>query len=98
MATLYFSDEAEADLFEHWEYQVGQAGPDSADRLIDTLKVTCEAIAGNPKIGTTRDYAPANILAFPKNDYMIFYRLAGSDIIEILRIVHGSRHMSRIFK
>jgi plasmid stabilization system protein ParE len=103
LATLYFSDEAEADLFEHWEYQVGQAGPDSADRLIDTLKATCETIAGSPNIGTPREYTPARVLAFPKNDYMIFYRQSGSDVavrraVEIIRIIYGRRHMPRIFK
>jgi toxin ParE1/3/4 len=95
MAFYYFSDKAEDDLYDIWLYRSQQGGPDKADALLDTIQATCQTLADSPDIGTSRDYTPPGVLAFPKNDYMIFYQKAGDDI-QIIRVFHGRQDIENL--
>jgi hypothetical protein len=50
-----------------------------------------------PKIGSERNYLSKNLLALPFKNYMIYYRCRDEQV-EIVRILHGSLDMERVFK
>jgi len=95
MALYYFSKQAEEDLYDIWLYRAQYANPDNADTLLDTIQSTCQTLADSPDIGTPRDYTPPEVLAFPKNDFMIFYQKAG-DTIQIIRVFHGRQDIENL--
>lgn len=64
---------AEADLAEIWGY-IGQASPESADRLVDRIYQTCrETLAFNSRLGRTRDELSPGLRSFVVEEYIIFH-------------------------
>lgn len=97
MRKVVFSPEAIEDLEEIWLY-IAQDSPARADGFLDQLYSLCaEKLAAFPEIGTGRDYLDKGVLAFPYKRYMIYYRYDTS-LVEIIRILHGSRDLPTIFQ
>jgi toxin ParE1/3/4 len=97
MRKIVFSPEAIEDLEEIWLY-IAQDSPARADGFLDQLYSLCtEKLAAFPEIGTGRDYLDRQVSAFPYKRYMIYYRFDAS-LIEIIRILHGSRDLPTIFQ
>lgn len=77
---------ARRDLLEIWGYVFDQVGSDvRADRQLAALHSTLETLAERPGLGAGRDWLPRDVLAFPKDGYVIVYRRAG-DGIQVLRV------------
>lgn len=91
--------EATRDVEKHWHY-IAQHNFDAADRFLDALKPSYEAIRGQPGIGHQEGFRRHKgirswrVQDFPR--YLIFYRIHG-DRIEILRVLHGMRNLPRFF-
>jgi toxin ParE1/3/4 len=49
----------------------------------------CCEIAINPSLGRSYNEVKDEILGFRMNQHIIFYKLINSDVIEIIRILHG---------
>ncbi|PIE65602.1 MAG: plasmid stabilization protein [Desulfobacterales bacterium] len=97
MRRIVFSPEALEDLEEIWLY-IAQDSPARADGFLDQLYALCtEKLAVFPEIGTGRDYLDEHVSAFPCKRYMIYYR-SDTVLIEIIRILHGSRDLPAIFQ
>ncbi len=97
MKKVIFSLESIEDLENIWFY-IAQDSPTRADSFIDKLRDICkEYFFIFPKMGSPRNYLNEGLLAFPFKNYMIYYRCYNKQI-EIVRILHGSLDMERIFQ
>ena len=97
MKKVFFSLQSIEDLENIWLY-IARDSPVRADDFIDRIRDVCkESLAVFPKIGSPRDYLQKGILAFPYKKYMIYYRYQNKRV-EIIRILHGSLDMERVFQ
>ncbi len=97
MKKVIFSPKSIEDIENIWFY-IAQDSPTRADNFIDKLRDICkENLSLFPKIGSKRDYLSADLLALPFKNYMIYYRCRNAQV-EIVRILHGSLDMERVFK
>ena len=87
MARYFITDPAATDLAQIWQGHVDRGGSEAkADRLIDDLFATFQNLADFPDIGSQREYLPSDVLAFPHDRNMVFYRKVdyGVDIAHVL--------------
>ena len=80
---------------------IAQANPDAAERLLVALEEVLTHLMEHPDMGviyTTRNpqMKPVRMLPVSKT-YLLFYRIE-EDAVRVLYIVHGSRHLPRLFK
>lgn len=80
---------AEQDLEETWSYVAEDAGPATADRLIDAIIHRFELLAGQPRMGRLRPEFGEGVRSFAVESYVIYYRPEGE--VLIARILHGRR-------
>jgi toxin ParE1/3/4 len=80
---------AERDLEEVWSYVAEDAGPTTADRLIDAVIDRFELLAEQPRMGRLRPECGAGVRSFSVENYVIYYRQDG-DVL-IARVPHGRR-------
>jgi toxin ParE1/3/4 len=96
MTRLRISAEALADLDDIW-FHIGKDSEINADRFLERLLASATGtLSTAPLAGRTREELAAGLRSFPFEDYLIFYRLAESDV-EITRIIHGRRDLGRAF-
>jgi toxin ParE1/3/4 len=91
VAHFILTARAEDDLSEIWLY-IARDNPVAADRLLDTIDLTCAQLAENPKLEPVRADIAADLRYSIVGRYLILYReiVAG---IEVVRVVHGARHL-----
>jgi toxin ParE1/3/4 len=91
VAHFILTARAEDDLSEIWLY-IARDNPVAADRLLDTIDLTCARLAENPKLGPVRADIAADLRYSIVGRYLILYReiVAG---IEVVRVVRGARHL-----
>jgi toxin ParE1/3/4 len=77
--------------------EIAQDRPAAAARLIAALERRCELLADFPEMGGRLRVRPAGLRCFTAERYLIVYRPA-ADGIEVIRFLHGSRDLSRIFR
>ncbi|MFN6558278.1 MAG: type II toxin-antitoxin system RelE/ParE family toxin [Nostoc sp. ChiSLP01] len=85
---------AEEDLIEIWIY-IAADNPIAADRLLDQIDTKCQRLADNPELGQARPDIAPKLRYFPVGRYLILYRNI-SEGIEVVRVVHGARHLPDI--
>jgi toxin ParE1/3/4 len=91
MARVVRSAVAERDLIEIWSY-IAEDNPTAADRLLDAVDAACARLAENPQLSPVRrDLAP-DVRYWVVGRYLILYRMI-ADGIEVVRVVHGARHL-----
>ena len=95
MPQLLKRPEAENDLEEIWWF-IAQDSPDSADKFLDRIQDSCLALVDFPKIGASREELKAALRSQPVGNYLIFY-FSLEDGVDIIRVLHGSRDMTRLF-
>jgi toxin ParE1/3/4 len=77
--------------------QIALDNPAAAGRMVDALERRCELLADFPEIGARLRVRPPGLRCFTVKRYLIVYRPA-ADGIEVIRFLHGSRDLSRIFR
>ena len=87
---------AERDLDEIADDFGDEQGVDASRLWLDAMTARFNALGTRPYMGRTRDHdlGPGRRSILFRN-YIIVYRLAGSDAV-ILRVVHGRRDLSRM--
>jgi len=80
---------AELDLAEIWSYVAEDAGPTTADRLLDAIFDRFELLAEQPKMGRLRPEFGSGVRSFTVENHVIYYRHNGD--IQIARVLHGRR-------
>lgn len=96
MARIIRSPVAEEDLLEIWSH-IANDKPSAADRFLDKLEQRIELLSRHPRIGEARPDLAARVRAYSVGNYVIFFRPI-RDGIEVLRVLHGSRDISAIFR
>lgn len=95
MKRSHFTDLAEDDFLQLWEY-LSPFSEETADRTVDEIDRKTWLLAWNPGIGRRRPEigaAPGTSLVY---NYVIFYR-AIEEGIEVVRVVDGRGDLRRIF-
>ena len=82
---------------------IAKADPHAAERVLDAVAQTFEALAHQPVCGVrypTRNPLLQNVRMLPVHDfpnYLVFYRIEGA-AIHVLYVVHGARDLPRLFR
>jgi toxin ParE1/3/4 len=82
---------------------VAKDDPAAAERLLAAIEDTFAQLAIHPEIGVvypTRDprfRAVRMLPVHPFATYLVFYRVT-SEAVRILYVVHGARHLPRLFR
>jgi toxin ParE1/3/4 len=87
------SPSAAGDLLEIWMF-IAQDSPKHATRLLDRIDRACKLRADFPSAGQDRREILPGLRSFPVGKSVVFYR-AVADGIEVLRVLHGARRISR---
>jgi toxin ParE1/3/4 len=86
---------AKRDIYKIW-YEMSQQGMAAADRFVDRIDRRVLSLAEFPDRGAPRYELSKGLRMLVEGKYLVFYRLIGSRV-EILRVVHGARDLSRLF-
>jgi len=76
--------------------------PAAAERVLDAVAETFAHIAAQPESGVlypTRNPQMKTVRMLPVNgfnNYLVFYRIE-ADAVRVLYVVHGARHLPRLF-
>lgn len=98
MAKITRSRRAKSDVLSIGRYIAEQSqSRATAYRFLDRIDEKIKFLARHPMAGEARPDLAANVRMFPVGNYVIFYRPA-DDGIEVLRVLHGSRDIPRIFR
>lgn len=82
---------AAAELDTIWYYvATGSGSAEIADRLIDAITERFVLLAHFPQMGRRREDLRPGLRSFPVGEYVVLYRIEGSDVL-ILHVVHGHR-------
>lgn len=87
---------ARGDLESIWDYTVAEWNVEQAERYLGQLFSCFDDLAANPALGRQRDELLPGMRSFPQGKHIIFYEV-GSQIIEIIAIVHQGADVIRYF-
>ncbi len=79
---------AQSDLEGIWRYTVEQHSSRQADKYLDGLLASFEAIAENPTKGKSIDAVRPGYKKLTYGKHNIFFRLATENVVEIIRVLH----------
>ena len=74
--------------------RIARDSPGNASSFLAELKIRFGRLAAMPMTGRRREEMGAGIRSIPHGAYIVFYRATGTGI-DIVRVVHGRRDMSR---
>ena len=69
---------------------------EAGEKLLDEFEAKCKYLVSFPNIGKSYRSIRADLRGISFSGYIIFYRISES-IIEILRVVSGSRDLEALF-
>jgi toxin ParE1/3/4 len=87
---------AEEDLRGIWSY-VAQQDPQAADKLVKAITRKFAVLRDFPLAGREQSRLLVNLRSFGVKGYIIFYQPFEGGV-DILRVLHGSRDVERIFE
>jgi toxin ParE1/3/4 len=85
----------------HLDYLEEEAGLDTAERFLDQLMDSFEALAHMPRVGNLcgfRKSSTRRLRRWPVRDFpnwLIFYQPTGYGV-EIVRVIHGARNIDAL--
>jgi toxin ParE1/3/4 len=89
--------EVQKELDEIWYFIATESGsPAIADRFTDSITDRFFLIATHPHAGRLRDDLRPGLRSFPVGQYLVFYRVIGTDVL-ILHVAHGRRNLESLF-
>ncbi len=86
---------AESDYRAIIEYLLNHSEP-AADKFARDLTSRLRMVADQPRMGRVRDDLASGVRSIVVGRYVIFYRHSDDEII-VIRIIHGSRDIPRVF-
>ena len=90
------SEIADKDLEDIFDYTLDEFGFDQAEKYLLEIEGIFQNLIINPQIGKKRDEIKQGLYSFPKDNHIIFYRILDNHI-RIVRVLHGSRDISKYF-
>lgn len=94
MTQIVYSQTSKDDLLEIW-LGLAESNVSAAERLLDDLDAATQLLATQPLIGKSRREFGPGIRSFPVRDYILVYRPI-LDGVELVRVVHGARDLTRV--
>lgn len=91
------SESADKDLEDIFDYTEVQFGFDQAEKYLIEIENVFQKLVLNPESGRKRNEIKEGLYSFPKDNHVIFYRNLDSHI-RIIRVLHGSRDIPKIFQ
>lgn len=98
MAKLILRQEAINDLTGIWEYTVETWSENQANKYYEAIKLACMDIARDPGLGRQYVEIRGELFGYKINKHIIFYHLAASDEVEVIRILHEKMDLKRQLK
>ncbi|MCX2680657.1 type II toxin-antitoxin system RelE/ParE family toxin [Galbibacter sp. EGI 63066] len=92
------SKQAIDDLNDIWAYTFHKWSKEQADRYYDLIIAEIEFIADNFMAGESAEQTRKNYRVTKIKSYLIFYRKAENDIVEIVRILHQRMDIKKRLK
>lgn len=92
---LRLSKEAGRDIDAAWDYTAERWSAERADVLLDRFQERFCLLARFPESGRRRDEISSSLRSVPCSRFVILYQVF-EDVLEIVRIVHGSRDIERL--
>ena len=90
--------QAQADIDDIAYYVFVESGSlETADRLVESITTRFGLLGTHPWAGRRRDDLRPGMRGFPVGEYVILYRIEGSDAL-ILRVLHGSRDIQALLR
>jgi len=96
MARVLRTPRARTDLGEIWAW-VAQDSVERADAQLRRIAAVCERLADEPLMGRDRSALLPRLRSFPVGSWVVYYR-PSTEGIEIIRVLHGAREVSRSFR
>ena len=90
------SEIADKDLEDIFDYTLDEFGFDQAEKYLLEIEEIFQNLIINPQIEKKRDEIKLGLYSFPKDNHIIFYRILDNHI-RIVRVLHGSRDISKYF-
>lgn len=89
---------ARRNLEEIADFWTSEAGPDVALKIIVTIMETIITLSSQPRAGVIAQHFGKGVRKFPAGNYMVYYRVRRSTVIEILHVFHGARDQRKAWK
>jgi toxin ParE1/3/4 len=93
---VFWSSDAEEDLFQIWAYLARRASRAVADRIVINIQRDCLRLEAWPFSGRDRGDIVPGMRSIPSQPYVVFYQVR-TDRCEIVRVLHGRRDVEAIF-
>jgi toxin ParE1/3/4 len=97
MAKYYLTNKAVEDLTSIWNYTYEEWSESQADKYYEILFEAFQDISQNPEMGKNYEGIAKGVSGFRINKHIVFYRRMNSDLIEIVRILHGRMDLKEKF-
>ena len=94
MSRYALSPRAQEDLSEIWDYSAERWGFDQADSYLRLLQRAIEAVAADPRRGTSCEEVRPGYREYPAGSHMLLYRQSQAGI-DIVRVLHGRMDFER---
>lgn len=97
---IVWTNRARTDQVEIYE-TIAEDNPDAAERVYIQIEERVALLADNPRLGVRRPDVGRSVRMLVRGVYLIFYETVPDDdegeieLIEIVRVVHGQRDLSR---
>lgn len=93
-----FRPRARQDIIGIWEYTYVTWSITQADKYVDMLSITCQLIASNPSLfGRDESRLGIGIRSYRAGKHRIFYRLRMDGGILVLRVLHSSMRITKMY-
>lgn len=87
--------EAEEDLIKIWA-DIAAHNPHAADQFLQLLDQRIDSLIEMPDRGSPRDDLQHGLRMLVQGKHLIFYQVVESRV-EVLRVLHGSMDLTRVF-
>ena len=93
---LQLSAAAKTDLDDIFDYTRENFGQAQAVKYFQNMNIVFQSICDNPRLGRTRHEVRQNLRRVVHEHHVVFYRIDG-DVVKVLRVLHDSRDVDRVF-
>jgi toxin ParE1/3/4 len=89
------SPAAQLDLEQIWDYTCDRWGDGQAEKYVREIERAIQRVVQNPMIGRACDEVRAGYRRYAVGSHTLYYRLAGADCIDVVRILHERMDVDR---
>lgn len=98
MGKFRFTNKAVEDLSNIWNYTLETWSEKQADFYYNMLIDLCRDIAENPALGKSYKIVADGLYGIIAGKHIVFYQIISNELIEIVRILHGSMDLKNRMK